>query len=634
MKNLLEQLNRMKDLMVYENGATIDEVSTSRSNNPTPETNPDNTKEKESKGSEETKSSENKQETQKQSDCMLIKASGEFVVNVDKNSGAVKNFIKNLENLIKNNSEFNQAKVKGGSMYITEITLQGFASNYYGGAVEPDFDNDWCKKWEKRGKLYDGLCSEWEMKPFSGKKLSSYKGKKTTNNDLASRRAVNLYNALKEELSAKAEKEGIKISPDLKPKYLQGGTIYTEDKVDENWKTRISQGKINPGQIVLCTATVCYELPKECTDPCMEKDEEGNCKCKAGLKEVDGKCVCEKTNEPPNENCECEEEKGCPDRCMEKDEEGNCKCKPGLKEIDDPENEGQKKCVCEDGSEPDDDCKCEKKKECPDPCMKRNEEGNCECPPDMEYDEEKKECVCKDKNKVKVPGGCKCEKPKNPLKCNESYEKKGVRGTKENNYVGASLITSFPVGVGNSITIDFDSVVVPDAFYVKYGDQEYWSGFMGSVYDTKYRQIALSLEDRKLMLPIQSKGVKDMIKRSLSKGDNDYSQMVNVVRNFVGELIMYKRNKDLIGSINSAISNVKGKMKVNSLFDGGDSNAEKVTDDIISSGSLKDNINKYEGIMKRNVSFTIDKEQENYELVVLVFSPLDRTIFKMKVNCQ
>ena len=38
--------------------------------------------------------------------------------------------------------------------------------------------------------------------------------------------------------------------------------------------------------------------------------------------------------------------------------------------------------------------------------------------------------------------------------------------------------------------------------------------------------------------------------------------------------------------------------------------------------------------MKRNVSFTIDKEQENYELVVLVFSPLDRTIFKMKVNCQ
>ena len=560
MKNLLEQLNRMKDLMVYEKGTSINEVSTSRSNNPTPETNPDNTKEKESKGSEETKSSENKQETQKQSDCMLIKASGEFVVNVDKNSGAVKNFIKNLENLIKNNSEFNQAKVKGGSMYITEITLQGFASNYYGGAIEPDFDNDWCKKWERRGKLYDGLCSEWEMKPFSGKKLSTYEGDKTTNNDLASRRAVNLYNALKEELSTKAEKEGIKISPDLKPKYLQGGTIYTEDKVDENWKTRISQGKINPGQIVLCTATVCYDLPKECTDPCMEKDKEGNCKCKAGLKEVDGKCVCIKTNEPPNENCECAEERGCP-KCQEKDENGNCKCKPGLKEIDDPENEGQKKCVCEDGSEPDEDCKCKKKEECPDLCMKRNEEDKCECPSDMKYDEEKKECVCKDENKVKVPGGCKCENKKPSLKCDYNIEKKGVRGTKENNYVGASLQTSFPVGANDSITIDFDSVVVPDAFYVKYGDQEYWSGFMGSVYDMKYKQIALSLEDRKLMVPIQSKQIKADIKDSLSKGDNDYGDMVNTIRNFVGELIMYKRNRDLIGGINNAISGVGGNLK-------------------------------------------------------------------------
>jgi len=38
--------------------------------------------------------------------------------------------------------------------------------------------------------------------------------------------------------------------------------------------------------------------------------------------------------------------------------------------------------------------------------------------------------------------------------------------------------------------------------------------------------------------------------------------------------------------------------------------------------------------MKRNVSFTIDKEEEDYPLTVLVFSPLDRTIFTMKVKCQ
>ena len=38
MKNLLEQLDRMKNLMVYEKGTSINEVSTSRSNNPTTET--------------------------------------------------------------------------------------------------------------------------------------------------------------------------------------------------------------------------------------------------------------------------------------------------------------------------------------------------------------------------------------------------------------------------------------------------------------------------------------------------------------------------------------------------------------------------------------------------------------------
>ena len=32
---------------------------------------------------------------------------------------------------------------------------------------------------------------------------------------------------------------------------------------------------------------------------------------------------------------------------------------------------------------------------------------------------------------------------------------------------------------------------------------------------------------------------------------------------------MYKRNRDLIGGINSAISGVGGKMKVNSLFENG-----------------------------------------------------------------
>lgn len=530
--------------MVYENGSTINEIST-KSVSITP------------KQSDETP--KNKKEVSKD-DCILIKASGEFVVNVNKGSKAVTNFINNLENSIKNNPSFDKSKVKDGSMYITEITLQGFASNYYSGAIEPDFDNGWCKKWDKRGGLYDGLCSEWEIKPFSGTKKSNYKGNKNTNQKLAADRAVNAYNALKEKLTEKAKEEGIKIDPNLKPNYIKGGTIYTKDNVDENWKTLISSGKLNPGQIVLCTAKVCYK-------PSVDEKPEP----KKGTSTT-GSSITTTT-----------EQKECPDK----------------------------------------------------ECMKRNSEGKCECPSDMKFDESTKKCVCKDENKVKVPSGCKCENKKPPLKCDYSIEKKGVRGTKENNFVGASLETSFPVGANNSITIDFDSVVVPDAFYIKHGDQEYWSGFMGSVYDNEYTMIALSIEERKKIFNILPPNVRKMIEKSISEGDNDYSEMTRGKRNFVGELIYYKQNEGLISSINSAISNVGGKLKVNNVFDEGDQKAETITKRIIDGGvSYKDGLDSYGNIMKRNVSFTIDKENESLPLTVLVFSPLDRTIFTMKVKCQ
>ncbi len=563
--------------MVYKKGTPINEISTKSISAPSQPNTDTKGDEKDSKD-----------------DCIIIKASGEFVVNINKGSKAITNFISNLENSIKNNPSFDKGKVKDGSMYITEITLQGFASNYYKGAVEPDFDNDWCKKWDKRGGLYDGLCSEWNVKPFSGTKKSNYSGNKSTNDKLAADRAVNAYNALKEKLGEKAKEEGIKIDPNLKPNYIKGGTIFTNDNVDENWKTRISQGKTNPGQIVLCTAKLCYAPPvkgsseKEegCPDKCMVKNSEGKCVCpeEKGLKEVDGKCVCIKTEKAPNENCECEEKK---------------------------------------------------EKTCPDPCMEKTEEGKCKCPSDMKYDEETKKCVCKGENKTKVPGSCKCKNKKPPLKCNYTIPKDGKRGTKENNYVGASLETSFPVGANNSITIDFDSFVVPDAFYIKHGDQEYWSGFMGSVYDNGYTMIALSIEERKKIFNILPPNVRKMIEKSISEGDNDYSEMTRGKRNFVGELIYYKQNEGLISSINSAISNVGGKLKVNNVFDEGDQKAETITKRIIDGGvSYKDGLDSYGNIMKRNVSFTIDKENESLPLTVLVFSPLDRTIFTMKVKCQ
>ena len=195
------------------------------------------------------------------------------------------------------------------------------------------------------------------------------------------------------------------------------------------------------------------------------------------------------------------------------------------------------------------------------------------------------------------------------------------------------------------MTIEFDPMVVPDAFYVKYGDQEFFSGFMGDVWNGEYKNVALSLEEKKKMLYIQSKSQLHNIK---VKNDEDISSINNMSRNFVGELMYYKEKEGLLDSINAAIGSVGGKLKVDSIFKGGDTQAKKVTDEIknidIESTKLENipvYVEKYksvragyDNIMKKNSSFTITKEQKDFSINIIVFSPLDRTIFKLQLNCK
>ena len=87
------------------------------------------------------------------------------------------------------------------------------------------------------------------------------------------------------------------------------------------------------------------------------------------------------------------------------------------------------------------------------------------------------------------------------------------------------------------MTIEFDPMVVPDAFYVKYGDQEFFSGFMGDVWNNEYKQVALSMDERKKMLYIQPKSMIHLIN---TMKDDDLSSTESISRNFVGELMYYK----------------------------------------------------------------------------------------------
>ena len=60
-----------------------------------------------------------------------------------------------------------------------------------------------------------------------------------TNEKLAKNRAVNLFNAIKTTLEKEGANKGIKVDPTTVPKYIDGGTMYTKDQVDENWKTSL-----------------------------------------------------------------------------------------------------------------------------------------------------------------------------------------------------------------------------------------------------------------------------------------------------------------------------------------------------------------------------------------------------------
>ena len=691
MRNLFEELDRIKNLMVYEKGTSITEVSASAEPegentavDKASDTKPEGDK---TEQNQETKVDSKGEQTQTadKTECFIVKATGRFVVDVPTGSKAVNNFLNAFRQIIESNPEYKKG-LDSGTMYIRDITLQGFASNYYSGIVEPIWDNDYCKKWAIPPDTgYGGVCTDFEFKKYTGTKLSKskYVGSQSTNTKLASNRAKNLFNSIKTTLDKEGKTIGLRVDPTTVPKYIEGGTMYTKDNVDENWKTFISQGKLNPGQIVAVIANVCYTLKEPCPDPCMTKDESGKCtcpegmtyneetkqcecppgkkkegcecteekekecpdcmerlvkggecQCKEGLKKgPDGKCYCDKEfKKLPDENCKCP----CP-KCMEKDENGECKCKEGTFTIND-------KCYCDAAGKIPvlDDCSCPK---CPECTVYNVEKKKCECTGDL-VENDKGECVCPKEKPIRIEPTCNCKAtPPPPLKCNYNAETKGGRGVKANNFVAAAVNSAFPVGEGDTLTISFDSLVVPDAFYVKYGDQEFFSGFMGDVWNPEYKQVALSADERKKMLYIQPKS---MIHYITTMKDDDYSSTENMTRNFVGELMYYKEKEGLVESINAAIGGVGGKLKVDSIFKQGDTEAKKVTDemksiniDVTKSENRKEfitkfneKLNSYGGIMKKNVSFTITKEQKDMPINIIVFSPLDRTIFNMKVECK
>lgn len=69
---------------------------------------------------------------------------------------------------------------------------------------------------------------------------------------------------------------------------------------------------------------------------------------------------------------------------------------------------------------------------------------------------------------------------KKPFNCNTvNSEFEGVEASVANSYVGYSFAHTVSVAAGTKVTITFDPLDVPDCFWVKYGDKESLSGFLG-----------------------------------------------------------------------------------------------------------------------------------------------------------
>ena len=225
------------------------------------------------------------------------------------------------------------------------------------------------------------------------------------------------------------------------------------------------------------------------------------------------------------------------------------------------------------------------------------------------------------------------EKPKDNI-CDATGEiEEGKRGTVENNFVG--LIKEYNFGDSKKVTVEINPLTVPDAFYVKYGNQEYFSGFIGEKFSDKHKYSpGVDIETKKLAVSMLPKWGQDILKKNL----ND--SMTRIHRNFYGELYKLQQNYNLTEKINSVITSDKIGGKGVQLKDTIPTNSEEVVKKIGKIGKTKTiyddlkNIYKTFQTKEKKFTFSLNKEDGVDKITILVFAPLSKTQFTIRVKCE
>ena len=173
---------------------------------------------------------------------------------------------------------------------------------------------------------------------------------------------------------------------------------------------------------------------------------------------------------------------------------------------------------------------------------------------------------------------------------------------------------TFPQNV-NSLKITLDPGVVPDAIYMKYGDQEYWSGFRGKSWDTKFKyQYA-----PQILNALKTDG---------------YVFGTNTYRSFLTELVFLNQKSDLLGKIKNEVSKNGGNPSVVDTLFNGYNTAERILKKFKKLSGKNKEYKTLKTFENQNGTFekTFTKDSNESEFILIVFSPLDNTIFDVVIN--
>lgn len=101
------------------------------------------------------------------------------------------------------------------------------------------------------------------------------------------------------------------------------------------------------------------------------------------------------------------------------------------------------------------------------------------------------------------------------------------------------------------INVSINPNIVPDAMYVKYGNEEFWSGFVGEDWNESFLQRDLSLEEKRKILSIQKNSIRNSIENKINYTKPDSSRIqggtvgeVYYVKNDRGRVVMYIKKID------------------------------------------------------------------------------------------